>query len=206
MISYPAASLRVFGIDLSFTDTGIGDFQDGIVARSSVKTDPHNYPGVAVKKKGKVEWHLTEHGVRLRLDDIGNGIFTAIGTGPRPVLITMEGPSFGSKGNALHQLGGVWWIVFRELERAGHTVAVITPSTLKLYGAGNGSATKSDMRVALLQRANVDERNDNRVDGHFLAAAGSEYLGHPLFTLPKRQREALDKVAWPNMAAPAIAS
>lgn len=200
-----ATPLRVFGVDLSYTDTGLGDCRDGIVTRSSVCTDLGDYPWTWTGKGKKKTRHPTRASVRLRIDDLLGGIFIAIGTAPRPALITLEGPSYGSKGSALHELGGAWWIVFRELEHAGHTVAVIAPSTLKLYATGNGAATKPDMRVALLNRTGVDERNDNRVDAHWLAAAGSDYLGQPIIGVPKRQREALAKADWP-IAAPAVAA
>lgn len=48
------------------------------------------------------------------------------------------------------------------------------------YGTGHHGTP--DMRVALLQRAGVDQRDDNQVDAHWLAAA---------------QRQALEAADWP---------
>jgi hypothetical protein len=45
-----------------------------------------------------------------------------------------------------------------------------------------------------------NERNDNRVDAWWLAAAGLERLGHPPVKLPAAQRAALTAAHWPNIS------
>lgn len=82
-----------------------------------------------------------------------------------------------------------------------HAVTYVTvpPATLKKYATGRGNATKPDMRVALLQRAGIDERDDNQVDAWWLRAMGLDHLDHPPVALPQVQRAALDKVAWPSL-------
>jgi Holliday junction resolvasome RuvABC endonuclease subunit len=80
----------------------------------------------------------------------------------------------------------------------GVPYALVTPATLKKYATGRGNADKSDMRMALFQRAGIDERDDNRVDAYWLRAAGMQHLGQPIIDLPKAQTETLDKVNWPE--------
>jgi Holliday junction resolvasome RuvABC endonuclease subunit len=128
-------------------------------------------------------------------------IATTVGTGPRPALIAIEGPSYGSKGNALHQLAGLWWIVYDALTRARMPIVVIPPGQLKKYATGKGTADKTAMAVALQRRADIELGDDNQVDAWWLAAAALDHLGHPIVDLPKAQREALAKVAWPEMSA-----
>jgi Holliday junction resolvasome RuvABC endonuclease subunit len=78
--------------------------------------------------------------------------------------------------------------------------ALVTPATLKKYATGNGGAGKPDMRMALYKRTGLDERDDNKVDAAWLRLAGLDWLGAPVVDLPKQQRAALTKVAWPEGA------
>ena len=56
-------------------------------------------------------------------------------------------------------------------------------------------ATKPDMRMALYQRAGLDERDDNRVDAWWLRQVGLHLLGDPdALNLPKTHLAALDKI------------
>jgi Holliday junction resolvasome RuvABC endonuclease subunit len=75
--------------------------------------------------------------------------------------------------------------------------ATVPPATLKKYATGSGVATKSDMRMALFQRAGIDCRDDNQVDAWWLRHAGLDYLGAAELRLPNEHRRALAKVAWP---------
>ncbi len=85
-----------------------------------------------------------------------------------------------------------------ELWRRGLPVAEVPPSSVKKYATGKGNATKPDMRVALLQRAGIDERDDNRVDAWWLRSAALDHYGEPVVAMPRIHREALAKMAWPE--------
>lgn len=135
-----------------------------------------------------------------RFSWIAEHIF-ADGTTQTADLVVIEGPSYGSmSGAGHHEAAGLWWHIVYRLDLLQVPYAVIPPSTLKKYATGRGNATKPDMRVALLQRSGIDERDDNKVDAYWLRAAGLETLGHPLVNLPSAQRDALAKVAWPQAA------
>jgi len=71
---------------------------------------------------------------------------------------------------------------------------------LKRYATGKGNATKADMRMALFQRAGLDVRDDNAVDAWWLRAMALDHYGHPLVAMPQTHRQALEKVAWPELA------
>lgn len=136
-----------------------------------------------------------------RLSWIAEHIFSD-GTTQAADLVVIEGPSYGSmSGAGHHEAAGLWWHIVYRLDLLEVPYAVIPPTSLKKYATGKGNATKPDMRVALLQRTGIDERDDNKVDAWWLRAAGLDTLGHPLVELPKGQREALAKVAWPDIAS-----
>jgi Holliday junction resolvasome RuvABC endonuclease subunit len=80
------------------------------------------------------------------------------------------------------------------------TAVLVPPASLKKYATGKGNATKADMRMALFQRAGVDERNDNAVDAAWLRFMALDALGEPLFAMPASHRAALTKVPWPDLA------
>jgi hypothetical protein len=136
-----------------------------------------------------------------RFSWIAEHIF-ADGTTQAADLVVIEGPSYGSmSGAGHHEAAGLWWHIVYRLDLLEVAYAVVPPSTLKKYATGKGNATKADMRMALFQRAGIDERDDNKVDAYWLRAAGLEVRGHPLVDLPKAQRDALDKAAWPAAVA-----
>jgi Holliday junction resolvasome RuvABC endonuclease subunit len=181
----PGPAPRVIGLDLSIAATGIADANGGTIRTATIRTAP---------AKGTA---ATRGRLRRIVDEITEVITLG---GPSPALVAIEGPSFGSKGNALHQIAGLWWLAVDALMAAGHPVAVIPPGTLKSYATGSGSADKPDMRMALYKRTGIDQRDDNQVDAHWLALAALDQLGHAVVAMPKTQRAALDKVAWPDLA------
>jgi Holliday junction resolvasome RuvABC endonuclease subunit len=93
--------------------------------------------------------------------------------------------------------GMVQGVIRLALLTIGVPYVTVPPATLKKYATGRGGADKADMRMALYQRAGLDERNDNKVDAWWLRAAGLEHLGQPAVKLPAAQVAALGKVAWP---------
>ncbi|MFD1940553.1 hypothetical protein ACFSKW_54780 [Nonomuraea mangrovi] len=163
----------VVGLDLSLTGTGI-----------ATDTGAQRVRCGDLRGTPRFSW-ISEH------------IF-ADGTTQAADLVVIEGPSYGSmSGAGHHEAAGLWWHIVYRLDLCEVPYAVVPPSTLKKYATGNGGASKPDMRMALFQRAGIDERDDNKVDAWWLRAAGLDALGHPLVDLPKAQREALSKVAWP---------
>lgn len=79
----------------------------------------------------------------------------------------------------------------------GVPYVLVPPAMVKKYATGRGNATKTDMRMALEQRADLDVRDD-QVDAWWLRALGMDALGHPLVEVPKAHRATLDKITWPT--------
>jgi len=183
----PRTPPRVLGLDLSITATGVADItRHGRIITSTIRTDPKDFS-------------RDERGTRLRLTHIVSIIAELIPDGDPPALVAVEGPSYGSKGNALHQLAGLWWLTYDHLVRAALPVVVIPPGQVKKYATGKGTADKTAMAVALQRHAGIELGDDNQVDAWWLRCMGLDYLGEAPVKLPAAQRAALDKITWPEV-------
>ena len=115
---------------------------------------------------------------------------------PESSLVVIEGPAYSRQLGAGHHLSaGLWWVLAVELTHRGHDVIEVPPTSLKKLATGKGNATKADLRVALLQRTGIDERDDNRVDAWWLRCAGLHLVGNPeALPLPQTNLVALAKL------------
>lgn len=170
---------RVIALDLSLTATGIAT-----VSGETLTVQP-----------GK-----TLRGA-ARLCDMRETILNAaLGTDFDPDLTVIEGPAYSrALGAGHHEAAGLWWQIVCALHGAGIPYAVAAPTALKKYATGKGNATKADMRMALYKRAATDLRDDNQVDAQWLRLMGLDWLGFSPVLLPTAHRDALAKVAWPEV-------
>lgn len=154
------SGMRVVGLDLSLTGTGVA------LASGDLRTVGST--GIDVTVRGRVE----------RIADLADRIVEMIADDTQ--LVCIESPAFARQLQAgVHLRAGLWWQVAWAITCARPTavIAEISPSALKKLATGRGNATKADMRVALLQRAGVDNRDDNQVDAYWLRQAGLHLLG-----------------------------
>ncbi|MFD4740569.1 hypothetical protein ACFWNQ_24875 [Streptomyces virginiae] len=165
----------VVGLDLSLTSTGIAG--DGWTANIRTKT------------RGDA---------RIRILQIGIADYIKAAD-----LVVMEGPSFGHGAQAGHEeLAGLRVIVRQYCYRHHIPYAVIPPSSLKVYATGNGKASKDGVRAAITDRygyltegaARYDE-----ADAYAAMAAGYDWLGHPIKSVPTSHRRALAGCKWPEL-------
>lgn len=159
---------RVVGLDLSLTATGIAhpDGTTNTINPGDLRDEP-------------------------RLDDIVSHVLDAA---TATDLVALEGLSHGAKGSSRDQLAGLHWLVRYHLWEEQRAYLVVPPSTVKTYATGKGNATKPDMRMALYQRAGIDQPDDNQVDAWWLRALALDHLGHPELDLPQTHRRALTKL------------
>lgn len=115
-------------------------------------------------------------------------------------LVVVEGPAYGAKGSAYHQLAGLWWLVTHELWRRAIPVAVAPPSSVKRYATGKGVADKDAMMLATARRFSSFTGDNNAADALWLACLGADHLGSPLVVMPAAHRKALDGITWPVMS------
>lgn len=163
----------ILGVDLSLTATGIA-MPDG--QTETLRTQLRGLP--------RMSWIVHQ----------------IIGRASGVDVIVLEGAFIGGHVNLseLHMLHGALRLRFFHCD---HLVAIVAPSTLKFFATGKGNAKKPDMRMALFKRAGLDLADDNQVDAYFLRAAGMEYYGEPVMSIPQAQVAALEKVAWPELVA-----
>ena len=118
-------------------------------------------------------------------------------------LVVLEGPAYnqGSDPGA-HERAALWWLVVGRCTHREIPLAVVSPSTLKVYATGSGKASKTAVVDAAARRMpHVDTLgDDNAADALWLAAMGLDHLGHPVVDLPKTHRRALASVPWPGVA------
>ena len=169
----------VVGLDLSLTGTGIAGWEQADVIRS--------------RDTGHAR-------LAVLLSHIGAACHGAD-------LVVVEGPAFGAKGSAYHQLAGLWWLVAHQLFTQGIPYAVVSPAAVKQYATSKGNAGKDMVLANVVRRFPQVEVNDNNAaDALVLAAMGYDHLGCPMVTMPQSHRGALDKVEWPDIAVPWVTS
>jgi Holliday junction resolvasome RuvABC endonuclease subunit len=172
---------RVLGLDLSLTATGIA-YPDGTT--TTIKTR---------QKDGDRRLLEIAHAIRWAAGE-GQG---PMGTDTPPTLAVLE--DLPKHAMAAGITGMVHGIARAVLLEAGVPYATVVPATLKAYATGKGSGDKTPMAMAAYKRAGVEFVDDNQCDAWWLRAAGLDWLGSPLFDLPKAQRDRLAKVRWPDL-------
>jgi hypothetical protein len=117
-------------------------------------------------------------------------------------LAVIEGPSYGSTGSYQHERGGLWWLIAWTLAQHDIPYAVAAPGQVKKYATGNGNADKDEVLAAAIRRfPNVHITKNDEADAYWLCAIGFDLAGHPLVDMPKVNREALVKVARPELVS-----
>jgi Holliday junction resolvasome RuvABC endonuclease subunit len=130
-----------------------------------------------------------------RLAKIYTGIVLVAGGCDLAVMEDLPKHAFNAGKTGMSQ-----GVVRLALIHCGVPYVTVVASTLKKYATGNGTASKPDMRVALLQRAGMDIRDEDQVDAFWawqiaLWAARDERW----ISLPKTHLVALDKIRnWPE--------
>jgi len=175
--------LRVIGLDLSITSTGVCR-PDG--SSFAIKTRSKDGPRRLVHVRSVIE------------DELGRA---------RPDLAVIEDLPTKMHATALKSIGCLHGVVQCALLDAGVPWAYVSPATLKKYAADNGNADKRRMADAAYLAAGVEFPGDldakgkggDQCDAWWLRAAGHDALGQPLFGMPQAQRDRLLKVDWPEV-------
>ncbi|MFF9690272.1 hypothetical protein [Streptomyces sp. NPDC014623] len=169
--------LRVIGLDLSLTSTGVC-LPDGSTFRIKTRAKDGDRRLLAIRDR--IRAALAEH---------------------RPHLAVVE--DLPVHAMAAGRTAKVHGIVLGELLDAAVPYAYVVPATLKSYACDHGNADKARMAAAAYLAAGVefaDDKGGDQCDGWWLRAAGHDALGQPLFGMPQAQRDRLLKVEWPEVA------
>lgn len=161
--------MRVVGLDLSLTATGIADAEGGEqVARTRL---------LGMARLALLRDTVLDHCAGVD-------------------LVVIEGYSFNSRqgGEHLGELGGV---VRLGLWEAQVPFVEVSPASLKMYATGKGNAGKAEVLVSAVRRLNYDGSDNNCADALWLRAMALDHYGEPVVTVPQSHRRGLEKVAWP---------
>lgn len=183
--------MRVIGLDLSLTSTGIALIENGRL------TDVGN-----VKSKGRKTDTYADH--LKRIDMIVDDVVLFWYRENLPDLAVLESPSYGSRFGSAHERAGLWWATYAALSVAGIPIATVAPPTRAKYITGDGRA-KKDVVLAHAIEAYVRDSgpritNDDIADATGLAAMGARHLGEPVEvrSISDGQLAAMDGAKWPN--------
>ncbi len=189
--------LRVVGLDLSLTSTGLSDGQ----SVHAISTG-------------------TQELLEARLDRLVRGVVSFVLSTSHPNkhcadLVVIEGSSYGSRGPGHEELAALRIMVRHRLWRMGVPYAIVPPRTLKRYTTGSGTATKQQMVCALYGRHGLDWQDVKVKDGRYdqadafaLAAMGYHHVGQQIGWIgqgkpaPHRlpvSEGSLDAVTWPPL-------
>ena len=88
--------------------------------------------------------------------------------------VCIEGPSYGSRGNQMLQMGALNFYVRIFLRRKNVKYRIIAPPTLKKWVAGSGRAAKEMMLLHVYKRWGVEFKDNNLADAYGLARIAME--------------------------------
>lgn len=173
-------TVKILGLDLSLTSTGVAQYDPaGIVPYTTTRLKTP----AKVLGHDRLEWLLARiHTVALGAD-----------------YIIVEGPAFGAKGSAYHQLAGMWWLVTHALWTMPRRVAVAPPSSIKRFATGKGNAGKDEVLSAVVRRYPDFNGGNDEADALVAAALVAEKFGCPIVAVPKTHLTALDGVEWADL-------
>ncbi|MFB7212739.1 crossover junction endodeoxyribonuclease RuvC [Streptomyces sp. NPDC056255] len=172
--------LRVIGLDLSLTSTGVA-LPDGTTYRIKTRSKDGDRRLLVIRRS--IREALAAH---------------------RPHVAVVEDLPTHAKGAGI--TANVHGVVKCELLDAGVPYGFVVPATLKKFASDNGNADKPEMAAAAYLAAGVEFPGDltpsgkggDMCDAWWLRAAGHDALGQPLFGMPQAQRDRLRKIEWPE--------
>lgn len=141
--------MRIMGLDLSITRTGVG------------LPDQTTFALVPPKKV------TGDDRLEYLADHIGLAARTA-----GAELVVIEGLGGVYKGEATRTMPMVHGAIRLELKRHRLPYMLLSPSSLKKFATGNGSANKTQMALAALKRLGREYETDDECDADWLRIAG----------------------------------
>lgn len=169
--------MRVLALDLSLTSTGVATPDGGTF---TVTTD-------AAQPLELRLWRIVTEAIHTPLT-LGGADLAVIEDLPR-----------NAKGAGA--TGPVHGAVAVSLLLESVPIVRVPAATVKKYATGVGNCDKGAMGIAAQKRAGLDfSGRGDECDAWWLRAAALDHYGTPVVSVPAAQREALGKVAWPEVA------
>lgn len=165
--------MTIMGIDQSLTGSGVAIFKDG----------EEHYNLISTSKTKNTKAPTIDYTRRLMemTDEIRKLIKEY-----KPDIIGMEGMSFGARGSAIFDLGGLSHLLRVMFIEEGVKFFIIPPTVVKKYFTGKGNSDKLAMIEEAMKRgANIPffttikkQRvfDDNVTDAYAIASFVEDYL------------------------------
>jgi len=160
------------GLDLSITGTGVVVYEGeaslvfgNVLCERHPKTAPFDRP----TRESGLAANGTFYGTDMeRIDFILRKVKRAWRT-YQPIIVGIEAYAFGARGRGLsilHELGGVvkWWLHKQEA-----LVVTYSPSDIKKFATGKGTANKEEMVAAAWGFGFKNTHDDNSCDAFHIA-------------------------------------
>lgn len=141
--------MRIVGLDLSLTATGVATWTEGALSLITLK--PPRASGLE-----RLDW------IYNQVRELCRGA----------ELVIVEGLSFGSNMPSAQERAGLWFLVARALWKAGIRMQAVAPTQLKKFVTGKGSAEKSLILREVFRRWNIVAENDDQADAAVLVRIG----------------------------------
>lgn len=189
--------MKIVGLDPSLTCTGVVAVEhtdsghSGVTGVWSLRSSTPTVKETAERRADRIL------GIAREWVDLLDGIHA---DGREPMLIVCESRDFQTSTREGGHATDRNWLMGHLLLCArgfGALLVFVSPTSLKLYAAGNGKADKPDVRAAVERRYGVSVANDDEADALTLAAMGADVYGAPLAPAPEDQRQALRSADWP---------
>jgi Holliday junction resolvasome RuvABC endonuclease subunit len=164
--------MKIVGLDLSLTATGVADDQGAREVRSN------GLRGVE------------------RLERLWRAVIAECSHAD---LVVIEDYAYRAGDAHAHELGELGGVVRVALHARRIRQVAVPPASLKKYGTGRGNAKKEQMLAEAIRRLGYTGSSHNEADAAWLRAMALDQYGEPLVELPKSHRDALTGVRWPAL-------
>lgn len=151
----------IVGLDLSLNKTGWMRLQNNQIHHGTIEPD-------GMKGLDRMDWIL---------ERIWQEVVFFPEASKDVDLVVLEGFSFGSRGRALFEIAGLGYLVRYRLKKHGIPFVLVSPSQLKKFVSGVGTAPKSVIIKEIFKRWKFDTNDDNIADACVLAHIGAAILG-----------------------------
>ena len=107
-------------------------------------------------------------------------------------IVTIEGFSYGSKGQGVSTQYGLGWIIRYFLYERGYKYIEVPPTSLKKFATGKGTVKKDNMVLPIYKKWGFEHSSDNVRDAFVLAQMAKGM--YQSTNLLEYEEEALKKV------------
>lgn len=183
------SALRIVGLDLSLTATGIAVTHDQVgEPRLACRT---------VSPRRRPSDNIIDH---VRLHETFQAVAAALAC--KPDLVVVEWlPAVTGTGGAPLRLAELHGALKHFMWAKGHRYVDVNPSHVKTYATGKGNAKKDLVRAEITARYGglLHIGTTDEADATALLALALDAYGQPLAEVPPTNRAAVGKVTWPQL-------